>query len=88
MTALLRPDGGSQAEQISSDSAFVFFAYVGFSLVEAQLTIDGVFPTLSAYRTFSLGCSWNPKFIAKRYGTTEGNLHNWLKKRGLKPAKV
>jgi hypothetical protein len=28
------------------------------------------------------------KFIAKRYGTTEGNLHNWLKKRGRKPAKV
>jgi transcriptional regulator len=28
------------------------------------------------------------KFIAKRYGTTEGNLHNWLKKRGLKPVKV
>jgi DNA invertase Pin-like site-specific DNA recombinase len=28
------------------------------------------------------------KFIAKRYGTTAGNLHNWLKKRGLKPAKV
>ena len=28
------------------------------------------------------------KFIAKRYGTTGGNLHNWLKKRGLKPAKV
>src|SRR5215475_5836915 len=28
------------------------------------------------------------KFSAKRYGTTEGNLHNWLKKRGLKPAKV
>ena len=28
------------------------------------------------------------KFIAKRYGTTEGNLHNWLKKRGLKRAKV
>jgi DNA invertase Pin-like site-specific DNA recombinase len=27
------------------------------------------------------------KFIANRYGTTEGNLHNWLKKRGLKPAK-
>ena len=24
------------------------------------------------------------KFIAKRYGTTEGNLYNWLKKRGLK----
>ena len=24
------------------------------------------------------------KFIAKRYGTTEANLHNWLKKRGLK----
>jgi DNA invertase Pin-like site-specific DNA recombinase len=24
------------------------------------------------------------KFIAGRYGTTEGNLHNWLKKRGLK----
>jgi DNA invertase Pin-like site-specific DNA recombinase len=28
------------------------------------------------------------KFIAKRYGTTEGNLHNWLKKRGLKPVKI
>ena len=27
-------------------------------------------------------------FIAKRYGTTAGNLHNWLKKRGLKPVKV
>jgi len=24
------------------------------------------------------------KFIAKRYGSTEANLHNWLKKRGLK----
>jgi DNA invertase Pin-like site-specific DNA recombinase len=23
------------------------------------------------------------KFVAKRYGTTEGNLHNWLKQRGL-----
>jgi DNA invertase Pin-like site-specific DNA recombinase len=28
------------------------------------------------------------KFIAKRYGTTEGNLYNWLKKRGLKPTKI
>ena len=28
------------------------------------------------------------KFIAKRYGTTEGNLYNWLKKRGLKRAKI
>jgi DNA invertase Pin-like site-specific DNA recombinase len=28
------------------------------------------------------------KFIAKRYGTTAGNLHNWLKKRGLKPVKA
>jgi DNA invertase Pin-like site-specific DNA recombinase len=28
------------------------------------------------------------KFIARRYGTTEGNLHTWLKKRGLKPVKV
>ncbi|MEM7175442.1 MAG: recombinase family protein [Chlamydiota bacterium] len=24
------------------------------------------------------------KFIANRYGTTEANLHNWMKKRGLK----
>lgn len=24
------------------------------------------------------------KFIAKRYGTTEANLHNWLKKRDIK----
>ena len=28
------------------------------------------------------------KFIAKRYGTTEGNLYNWLKKRGLKRVKI
>lgn len=28
------------------------------------------------------------KFIAKRYGTTEGNLYNWLKKRGLKHART
>lgn len=25
------------------------------------------------------------KFIARRYKTTEANLHNWLKKNGLKP---
>lgn len=24
------------------------------------------------------------KFIAQRYGTTEANLHNWMKKRGIK----
>jgi DNA invertase Pin-like site-specific DNA recombinase len=28
------------------------------------------------------------KFIAKRYGTTAGNLHTWLKKRGLQRVKV
>jgi len=28
------------------------------------------------------------KFIANRYGTTEANLHNWLKKHGLKKAKI
>jgi DNA invertase Pin-like site-specific DNA recombinase len=28
------------------------------------------------------------RFIAKRYGTTEGNLHQWLHKRGLKRPKV
>jgi DNA invertase Pin-like site-specific DNA recombinase len=28
------------------------------------------------------------RFIAKRYGTTEGNLHQWLQKRGLKRPKV
>ena len=27
------------------------------------------------------------RFIAKRYKTTEANLHNWLKKHGLKPPK-
>jgi DNA invertase Pin-like site-specific DNA recombinase len=26
------------------------------------------------------------KFIARRYKTTEANLHNWIKKHGLKPA--
>jgi DNA invertase Pin-like site-specific DNA recombinase len=25
------------------------------------------------------------KFVARRYKTTEANLHNWLKKNGLKP---
>ena len=28
------------------------------------------------------------RFIAKRYGTTEGNLHHWLHKRGRKRDKV
>lgn len=28
------------------------------------------------------------KFIAKRYGTMEDKLRNWLKKRGLKPVKA
>lgn len=28
------------------------------------------------------------KFIAERYDTTEANLHNWLKKRGLKRRKA
>lgn len=28
------------------------------------------------------------KFIAQRYHTTEANLHNWLKKRGLKEGKA
>jgi DNA invertase Pin-like site-specific DNA recombinase len=28
------------------------------------------------------------KFIARRYGTTEATLHNWLKKRGIKKPKV
>ena len=27
------------------------------------------------------------KFIAQRYHTTEANLHNWLKKHGLKTAR-
>lgn len=27
------------------------------------------------------------RFVARRYKTTEANLHNWLKKHGLKPAK-
>ncbi len=34
-----------------------------------------------------LGNGSTQKFIAKRYGTTAGNLHNWLKKRGIKRAK-
>ncbi|MBK6619276.1 MAG: hypothetical protein IPG31_13350 [Nitrosomonas sp.] len=28
------------------------------------------------------------KFIAKRYHKTDANLHNWLKKNGLKAAKA
>jgi DNA invertase Pin-like site-specific DNA recombinase len=28
------------------------------------------------------------RFVARRYKTTEANLHNWLKKHGLKPAKT
>jgi hypothetical protein len=31
-----------------------------FVLVKMRLTIDRMFPTLSAYRTFSPGCSWIP----------------------------
>ena len=28
------------------------------------------------------------KFIANRYGTTQANLHNWMKKRGIKRQKL
>jgi hypothetical protein len=28
------------------------------------------------------------RFIAQRYHTTEANLHNWLKKHGMKTAKA
>ena len=28
------------------------------------------------------------RFIAQRYHTTEANLHNWLKKNGIKPGKA
>ena len=28
------------------------------------------------------------RFIAQRYGTTEANLHLWMKKHGLKRAKA
>lgn len=28
------------------------------------------------------------KFIAKRYNTTPANLHNWMKKRGIKKVKI
>lgn len=28
------------------------------------------------------------KFIAKRYGTTAANLHNWMKKRGIRKPKL
>lgn len=28
------------------------------------------------------------KFIADRYGTTEANLHNWMKKRGIKKPQI
>ena len=28
------------------------------------------------------------RFIAQRYHTTEGNLHNWMKKRGIKKPKI
>jgi DNA invertase Pin-like site-specific DNA recombinase len=28
------------------------------------------------------------KFVARRYGTTEVNLHHWMKKHGIKKAKA
>ena len=28
------------------------------------------------------------KFIAQRYNTTEANLHNWMKKRGIQKSKT
>lgn len=45
---------------------------------------------LDAYRPEIEGLLANgatQRFIAKRYKTTEANLHNWLKKHGLKPPK-
>jgi len=45
---------------------------------------------LDAYRPEIEGLLANgatQRFIAKRYKTTEANLHNWLKKHGLKQPK-
>jgi DNA invertase Pin-like site-specific DNA recombinase len=46
--------------------------------------LDGYQPEIEAL----LANGSTQKFIAKRYGTTEGNLYNWLKKRGLKPSRI
>ncbi len=46
---------------------------------------------LDAFRPEIVGLLANgstQKFIAQRYHTTEANLHNWLKKRGLKEGKA
>ena len=45
---------------------------------------------LDAFRPEIVGLLANgstQKFIAQRYHTTEANLHNWLKKQGLKEGK-
>lgn len=34
-----------------------------------------------------LGNGSTQKFIANRYGTTEANLHHWMKKHGIKKPK-
>jgi len=49
-----------------------------------QSTLDPYQPEIEAL----VANGSTQKFIAKRYGTTEGNLYNWLKKRGLKPTKI
>ena len=41
-----------------------------------------IFPVLFFFMALANGAT--QKFIANRYGTTEANLHHWMKKRGLK----
>ena len=46
---------------------------------ESLLVLDAFRPEIEAL----LANGSTQRFIAHRYGTTEGNLHNWMRKQGL-----
>jgi hypothetical protein len=60
-----------------------YFAVYDSVVLTGPSKLDPYQPEIEAL----LGNGSTQKFIAKRYGTTAGNLHNWLKKRGIKRAK-
>jgi DNA invertase Pin-like site-specific DNA recombinase len=54
---------------------------------ETKVTLVGKYPKLDQYRPEIEALLKNgstQKFIANRYGTTDANLHNWLKKNLIK----
>ena len=60
------------------------FPYFSDTKGSGKSKLDKYRPEIEAF----LANGSSQKFIARRYGTTEANLHHWMKKHGLKKTKI